>query len=74
MTISRSPSKGNALVNRIEPTLSVTMYDADWAEKAPVPRVCTSEGAEGFASLLTDCVADFQKSLPLSGQTQLKMA
>ena len=73
MTISRFPSQVNALVNRIEPTLSVTLNDADWAEEAPIPRVCTSEGAEGFASLLMECVADSQKSLSLSGQTQLKM-
>ena len=74
MTISRFPSPVNALVNRVEPTLSVTLTDADWAEEAPIPRVCTSEGAEGFASLLMECVADSQKSLPLSGQTQLRMA
>ena len=74
MTLSRFPSPVNALVNRVEPTLSVTLTDADWAEEAPIPRVCTSEGAEGFASLLMECVADSQKSLPLSGQTQLRMA
>ncbi len=74
MTISRFPSPVNALVNRVEPTLSVTLDEADWVEEAPIPRVCTSEGAEGFASLLMECVADSQKSLPLSGQTQLKMA
>ena len=72
--ISRFPSSVNALVNRVEPTLSVTLTDADWAEEAPIPRVCTSEGAEGFANLLMECVADSQKSLPLSGQTQLRMA
>jgi hypothetical protein len=44
------------------------------AEEAQIPRVCTSESAEGFASLLMECVADSQKSLPLSGQTQLRMA
>ena len=74
VTLSRFPSPVNALVNRVEPTLSVTLTDADWAEEAPIPRVCTSEGAEGFASLLMECVADSQKSLPLSGQTQLRMA
>jgi len=74
MTISRFPSPVNALVNRVEPTLSGTLDEADWAEEAPIPRVCTSEGAEGFASLLMECVADSQKSVPLSGQTQLKMA
>ena len=72
--LSRFPSPVNALVNRVEPTLSVTLTDADWAEEAPIPRVCTSEGAEGFANLLMKCVADSQKSLPLSGQTQLRMA
>ena len=72
--ISRFPSPVNALMNRVEPTLSVTLTDADWAEEAPIPRVCTSEGAEGFANLLMECVADSQKSLPLSGQTQLRMA
>ena len=74
VTLSRFPSPVNALVNRVEPTLSVTLTDADWAEEAPIPRVCTSEGAEGFANLLMECVADSQKSLPLSGQTQLRMA
>ena len=74
MTISRFPSPVNALVNRVEPTLSATLDETDWAEEAPIPRVCTSEGAEGFASLLMECVADSQKSLPLSGQTQLRMA
>ncbi len=73
VTLSRFPSPVNALVNRVEPTLSVTLTDADWAEEAPVPRVCTSEGAEGFANLLKECVADSQKSLPLSGQSQLRM-
>jgi len=74
VTLSRFQSPVNALVNRVEPTLSVTLTDADWAKEAPIPRVCTSEGAEGFASLLMECVADSQKSLPLSGQTQLRMA
>ena len=74
MGISRLASPVNAVVNRVEPTLSGTLTDADWAEGALMPRVCTSEGAEGFASLLMECVADSQKSLPLSGQTQLRMA
>ena len=74
VTLSRLASPVNALVNRVEPTLSGTLTDADWAEEARIPRVCTSEGAEGFASLLMECVADSQKSLPLSGQTQLRMA
>ena len=74
MTISRFPSPVDALDNRVEPTISVTLDAADWAAEAPIPRVCTSEGAEGFASLLMECIADSQKSLPLSGQTQLKMA
>ena len=74
MQISSFRSPVNALVNRVEPTLSITLDDTDWAEEAPIPRVCTSEGAEGFASLLMECVTDSQKSLPLSGQTQLKMA
>ena len=74
MTGSCFPSPVDALVNRVEPTLSVTLDDADWAEETPIPRVCTSEGAESFASLLLECVADSQKSLPLSGQTQLRMA
>ena len=74
VTISRFPSPVNVLVNRVEPTLSVTLNNDGWVEEAPIPRVCTSEGAEGFASLLMECVADSQKSLPLSGQTQLRMA
>ena len=74
MTIPRFPSPVSALVNRVEPPLSVTLDDSDWAKEAPIPKVCTSEGAEGFASLLMECVADSQKSVPLSGQTQLRMA
>ena len=74
MGISRFASPVNAVVNRVEPTLSGTLTDADWAEEAQIPRVCTSEGAQGFASLLMECVADSQKSLPLSGQTQLRIA
>ena len=74
VAVSRFASPVNALVNRVEPTLSGTLTDADWAEETQIPRVCTSEGAEGFASLLMECVADSQKSLPLSGQTQLRMA
>lgn len=74
MGISRLASPVNALANRVEPTLSGTLTDADWAEEAQIPRVCTSEGAQGFASLLMECVADSQKSLPLSDQTQLRMA
>ena len=74
VTISRFPSPVNVLVNRVEPTLSVTLNNDGWVEEAPIPRVCTSEGAEGFASLLMECVADSQKSLPLSGQTQLRIA
>ena len=74
MGISRFASPVNAVVNRVEPTLSGTLTDADWAEEAQIPRVCTYEGAQGFASLLMECVADSQKSLPLSGQTQLRMA
>ena len=61
VTRSRFLSPVHALVNRVEPTLSVTLDDTDWAKKAPIPRICTSEGAEGFASLLMECVADSQK-------------
>lgn len=38
-----------------------------------VPRVCTSEGAENFATLLSGCIAVASKSMSLSGQTQLKI-
>ncbi|MEK9921045.1 MAG: hypothetical protein VW519_10305, partial [Luminiphilus sp.] len=38
-----------------------------------VPRVCTSEGAENFATLLSGCIAIASKSMSLSGQTQLKI-
>ena len=38
-----------------------------------VPRVCTSEGAENFATLLSGCIAAASKSMSLSGQTQLKI-
>ena len=42
-------------------------------EETPIPRVCTSDSAENFASLLLSCITDSQKSLPLYGQTQLRM-
>lgn len=43
-------------------------------EDSVVPRVCTSDGAENFASLLSGCIAIASNSLPLSGQTRLKIA
>ncbi len=42
-------------------------------EEAPIPRVCTSDSAENFASLLLSCVADSRKTLPLSEPSQLRM-
>lgn len=50
---------------------------ADSAEAGPeevsIPRVCTSDSAENFASLLLGCVADSRKTLPLSEPSQLRM-
>lgn len=43
-------------------------------EDSVVPRVCTSDGAENFATLLSGCIAIASNSLPLSGQTRLKIA
>ncbi len=42
-------------------------------EEASIPRVCTSDSAENFASLLLSCVADSRKTLPLSEPSQLRM-
>ena len=42
-------------------------------EDAPIPRICTSDSAENFASLLLSCVADFRKTIPLSEPSQLRM-
>ncbi|MEL0137680.1 MAG: hypothetical protein VW806_09440 [Halieaceae bacterium] len=42
-------------------------------DEPAVPRVCTSEGAENFATLLSGCIAIASKSMSLSGQTQLKI-
>lgn len=42
-------------------------------EEAPIPRVCTSDSAENFASLLLGCVADSRKTLPLSEPSRLRM-
>jgi hypothetical protein len=44
------------------------------ADEPVMPRVCTSEGAENFATLLSGCIAVASKSMSLSGQTQLKIA
>ncbi len=43
------------------------------SDEPVVPRVFTSEGAENFATLLSGCIAVANKSISLSGQTQLKM-
>ena len=43
-------------------------------EDSVVPRVCTSDGAENFATLLSGYIAIASNSLPLSGQTRLKIA
>ena len=44
------------------------------ADEPVMPRVCTSEGAETFATLLSGCIAVASKSMSLSAQTQLKIA
>lgn len=40
---------------------------------APIPRVCTSDSAENFASLLLSCVANSRKTIPLSEPSQLRI-
>ena len=63
----------NVLVRRNEALVGSESSDQQDADKGLLPRVCTSESAEHFASLLLNCVADSQKSLTFSGQSQLKM-
>ena len=66
-------SPSNALARHNEALLGSELSDQHGADKGLLPRVCTSEGAEHFASLLSNCVADSQKSLTFSGQSQLKI-
>ena len=53
--------------------LSEQAFAGAAADEPVMPRVCTSEGAENFATLLSGCIAVASKSMSLSGQTQLKI-
>ena len=48
MTISRFPSPVNALVNRVEPTLSVTLDETDWAEEGADTQSLHLRGCRGL--------------------------
>ena len=72
-SVTELTSPSNVLARRNEALLGSESSNQQGADKGLLPRVCTSEGAEHFASLLLNCVADSQKSLTFSGQSQLKM-
>ena len=72
-SVTELTSPSNVLVRRNEASPEGGSSEQNGADNG-LPRVCTSEGAEHFASLLLNCVADSQKSLTFSGQSQLKMA
>ena len=72
-SVTELTSPSNVLARRNEALLGSESSDQQGADKGLLPRVCTSEGAEHFASLLLNCVADSQKSLTFSGQSQLKI-
>lgn len=73
-SVTELTSPSNVLVRRNEASPEGGASEQNGADNGLLPRVCTSEGAEHFASLLLNCVADSQKSLTFSGQSQLKMA
>ena len=72
-SVAELTSPSNALVRRNKALLGSELSDQHGADKGLLPKVCTSEGAEHFASLLLNCVADSQKSLTFSGQSELKI-
>ena len=72
-SVAELTSPSNVLARRNEALMGSESSDQRGADKGLLPRVCTSEGAEHFASLLLNCVADSQKSLTFSGQSQLKI-
>ena len=67
------PAPVDALIKTSQSFISDTLNTSAPIGETPIPRVCTSDSAENFASLLLTCVADSQKSLPLYEQTQLRM-
>ncbi len=67
------PAPVDALIKTRESVIAETLNTSTLLEETPIPSVCTSDSAANFASLLLSCVADSQKSLPLYGQTQLRM-
>jgi len=72
-SVAELTSPSNVLVRHNEASPQGGSSAQNGADKGSLPRVCTSEGAEHFASLLLNCVADSQKSVTFSGQSQLKM-
>ena len=67
------PAPVDALIKTSQSFISDTLNTSAPIGETPIPRVCTSDSAENFASLLLTCVADSKKSLPLYEQTQLRM-
>ena len=70
--VTAFPTPVEALVNRRSSWAHAESTEAQPVE-APIPRVCTSDSAENFASLLLSCVADSRKTIPLSEPSQLRM-
>jgi len=72
-SVTTFPAPVDALIKTGPSVISNTLDTNAQIEETPLPRVCTSDSAENFASLLLSCVADSQKSLPLYEQTRLRM-
>ena len=72
-SVTTFPAPVDALIKTGPSSISTTWDTSARVEETPIPRVCTSDSAENFASLLLSCVADSQKSLPLYEQTRLRM-
>jgi hypothetical protein len=71
--VTSFPPPVELLVNSCEDAPLQANSNEATPEEASIPRVCTSDSAENFASLLLSCVADSRKTLPLSEPSQLRM-
>ena len=71
--VTRFPTPVELLVNSSADAPVQANSNEATPEEASIPRVCTSDSAENFASLLLSCVADSRKTLPLSEPSQLRM-
>ena len=72
-SVTTFPAPVDALFETGQSFISDTLNTSTPIEETPIPRVCTSDSAENFASLLLSCVADSQKSLPIYEQSRLRM-